>query len=89
MCVTFLFTLWFLVVIRTKIKHFHDKWLSPKCDAFRQKKSKCASSLYADKQQTIIGSSLISLPIDTIALTLVAVHQKSTQSSMNRSQPVR
>lgn len=42
-----------------------------------KKKSKCASSLYADKQQTIIGSSLMSLPIDAIALTLVAVHQKA------------
>lgn len=43
----------------------------------KKKKGKCASSLYADKQQTIIGSSLISLPIDTITLTLVAVHQKA------------
>lgn len=43
----------------------------------KKKKSKCASSLYADKQQTIIGSSLISLPIDAITLTLVAVHQKA------------
>lgn len=46
-------------------------------DKKKKKKGKCASSLYADKQQTIIGSSLISLPIDTITLTLVAVHQKA------------
>lgn len=53
------------------------------------KKSKCASSVYADKQQTIIGSSLILRPIDAIALIPAAVHQKGTQSLMNRSQPVR